>query len=958
AHFSARDMETALITFEQQFASFSPESWTGLFTSIDTFVTAVKEKMKTYKTQDNDEREETATAIPQEEEVDTTEQPLKRRSTRIQENREKKRARSQSSFLDETKLRDKGFQNLKGNIADLLRPLEERVEELAEKRSRFNEKSLATEITRIAGEKWRLAWEQSKKDTAKRLELATKVKELRQFEKAVEPADVVMKAISAITQNTSVQTLLNRMVPVEYALLLINNGFAIPKIQSILELARAMHTHNIVIHLEEMFQNNEWLDIVLLQEVNDPTLLGKDKSPGAAASEAPEHPLYDAYHGPRLSSGGENPQREHYPLLIKKTSGLTVTHIYQVKTTGEMVDAGAAIDWNKNVGIFRPVIVYEVQRKNQGKPFWIGVVHTTPEPDSRGEVAEWNRQNIYKEVEEGLTTLRKRAAAQGIPLIVGGDYYLTAEAVVKQPDPHNRSGDPEIPGIKGKITELQRKLQEDLQALANKEDQESLQKAEVLRERLKFLEQAQRDEQLHRNIEDLTVKSQVEDIGLLIAQTVSGTNPKHDPLTRQIDVQIADFFIHNQAWQSVVTGILRPEGKILQVDAEDLSYSKYWQRFSDHFPVAAIFSLNDEDLTAHPALVTPSGSEEAAAEVNTARFAGYALQEKRLAWLNGLIGRHVDPLDLPNWCKMVVGIAKFILDELDKKTKYDFSVPDNVFDCLKKINFLGKRVAEVMSSVELQTLKPEQIRKLAMDYVHNRYQALLKQALVKGDHMESFDFTTPTTMHEYTQKILQLENNLSLEESERLHITTPQDFQPAYSTEALVKKLASYIIKPRSSSLAFTISGSAFDRSAPRTVQIGSATWTINNTGGAGNCFYNAIYEALNGVRSDPDAQQSVRAAAVHAMLTNQQVITHLFGAVPDIQALNAVIDQIIQPGNWTEDFTPSFVAEALNLEIVVLRSNGTVYYEAGPTHAGNGTRRIYLCYNGVHFDSITGMAL
>jgi hypothetical protein len=141
-------------------------------------------------------------------------------------------------------------------------------------------------------------------------------------------------------------------------------------------------------------------------------------------------------------------------------------------------------------------------------------------------------------------------------------------------------------------------------------------------------------------------------------------------------------------------------------------------------------------------------------------------------------------------------------------------------------------------------------------------------------------------------------------------------------------------------------------------VTVDGKTLTVNTTLGDGNCFYHAVYEALTGQRSTPDAQMQIRRGAVNAMLTDPLVQTHLFGEIPDTDDMWETISVLLEEGAWTEDFTPSFVAEALNLEIHVLQATGESYYTASPTAPRNGLRTIYLVYTDAHYDSCTEQAL
>ncbi|MEO7730765.1 MAG: OTU domain-containing protein, partial [Kofleriaceae bacterium] len=147
-------------------------------------------------------------------------------------------------------------------------------------------------------------------------------------------------------------------------------------------------------------------------------------------------------------------------------------------------------------------------------------------------------------------------------------------------------------------------------------------------------------------------------------------------------------------------------------------------------------------------------------------------------------------------------------------------------------------------------------------------------------------------------------------------------------------------------------------RVANKTIIANGATLHVNKTLGDGNCFYHSIYECLTGSRSSNDCQAQMRAQAVRTMLTDITVQTHLFGEHPDEQAMLQVAGELLQDGLWTEDFAPSFVAEALNLEICVVTEAGQPYYTASPTVARSGLRTIVCVFTGNHYNSCTEVAL
>ncbi len=448
------------------------------------------------------------------------------------------------------------------------------------------------------------------------------------------------------------------------------------------EVARALHTRNIALQVEQMFSNNSWLDIVILQEVNNPKLL---EDPGSS---------YDMITGPEMSSGGKNPQKEYYPILLRKGSGFAVTDSFYMDTAGRKIPLGEAekedgkqgneepttekgkqqeVKWDKSQGIYRPIIVYELQRtvKESGKKetVWVGVVHTTPETDSG--IAEFNRVNIFNEIKAGLQQLSNMSAAKGIPLIVGGDYYLTAEALVMEETRKrkrneklsekeqeqlkkdqaairemHRATDTErktlVDSQKAhrtlmnrllEVQQLDKRLQNARKQLEGLEDKQSRKAVRLKRsitdtendialklqpyklktveelenycaeqqleqeernKQLKMLTEVRKDKQILRNMHKNTTQEQVKAMGLTVTQSISGTNPKEDPLTDWSKLQIADFFI-DKGWQTGKAGILRSEGKMVSTDAEDLRHSQYWQHFSDHFPVGGVFSSMPKD---------------------------------------------------------------------------------------------------------------------------------------------------------------------------------------------------------------------------------------------------------------------------------------------------------------------------------------------------------------------------
>jgi len=81
------------------------------------------------------------------------------------------------------------------------------------------------------------------------------------------------------------------------------------------------------------------------------------------------------------------------------------------------------IPWSKAAKTYRGIVVRRYRQ--QGQEFWVGVIHTTP----KGK--DLARKNIWTQIDRPMSNLQALADELGIPLILGGDFYLQPEAVVK-----------------------------------------------------------------------------------------------------------------------------------------------------------------------------------------------------------------------------------------------------------------------------------------------------------------------------------------------------------------------------------------------------------------------------------------------------------------------------------------------------------------------------------------------
>jgi hypothetical protein len=131
-----------------------------------------------------------------------------------------------------------------------------------------------------------------------------------------------------------------------------------------------------------------------------------------------------------------------------------------------------------------------------------------------------------------------------------------------------------------------------------------------------------------RNPLGMTFRGQVDEGALEFAQTISGTNlDKYEGLSKLdrddaaeryaefieararfvVRLKVADFLVHTKYdpttnvgathWTACTVGMLSPDlGKIVLADTADLTISRFWAAFSDHFPVGGVLStVNRED---------------------------------------------------------------------------------------------------------------------------------------------------------------------------------------------------------------------------------------------------------------------------------------------------------------------------------------------------------------------------
>lgn len=231
----------------------------------------------------------------------------------------------------------------------------------------------------------------------------------------------------------------------------------LPSEDLVTEGSRTLHTVSIADQLRLLMRHNAaWLDVAVLQEVNDERALLHDnpdyiivKGPGMrsvhaehveeADDEGDETPdaidQRDARQ--RAARGG---QSERYPLLIRRSSGIdpAAVRTHVVLSSGDVredVRDDEVIVWDKHdeaEPTYRPIVLYEIT-KTGTKPqtYLLGAVHTTPLRDS-AIVAESKRTAIFGEIRAALVSARNYANSRDLPLVIAGDYYLSPEALVEK----------------------------------------------------------------------------------------------------------------------------------------------------------------------------------------------------------------------------------------------------------------------------------------------------------------------------------------------------------------------------------------------------------------------------------------------------------------------------------------------------------------------------------------------
>lgn len=180
--------------------------------------------------------------------------------------------------------------------------------------------------------------------------------------------------------------------------------------------------------------------------------------------------------------------------------------------------------------------------------------------------------------------------------------------------------------------------------------------------------------------------------------------------------------------------------------------------------------------------------------------------------------------------------------------------------------------------------------------------------------------------------------------------------------EALLRQRAAAVQQAKVAAAAKAGSSpqsSAVAQPAAATLQVGPTTFFLNQTAGAGNCFFHALHEAKTGQRSSLAAQQAEREAVLDAIRNNDQMAQSNFNGV-DTDDFNRFATALLLQGNWVENQTPSYIADATGLTIVIHNPDGSVKFTAQPNAAFGvpAAGSVHLSYDGYHYNSYTTVAL
>ncbi len=386
-----------------------------------------------------------------------------------------------------------------------------------------------------------------------------------------------------------------------------------PVLNRVVDLDKMVHRVLVANLIVVMFRKNDWLHAILLQEVNK----GVD-----VLEQFLRRKGLECIRGFKLESkSGQGSQTEYYPIVLRSFGYVRNVDAY----AGVYNDKGSiyhtsdkgtppSLTWNKSESLYRPILCYDLTVGyfwEQPRPVRLGIVHTSPAG------SEFSRGEVYAQVEAPLHLL----AGGSTPTIVGGDFYLTAEAVTLGWNDLTTSTQARATEVGGAQAKIARERLTDLRERAKLcQDEQELERLNARMKQVEsFIAEIDQDKiQLIRNDERacISVAKGIEGLGFVLHQPLTGTNWKTKVIDDWLDAQIADFFVSagpntsvTPQWKRVRVGIVHPDGGLWDADDELMSLAKFWRYASDHFPVGGVFSTDFFDTQVDAPFTTTTGSK-------------------------------------------------------------------------------------------------------------------------------------------------------------------------------------------------------------------------------------------------------------------------------------------------------------------------------------------------------------
>ncbi|WP_437840548.1 hypothetical protein [Sorangium sp. So ce1153] len=415
-----------------------------------------------------------------------------------------------------------------------------------------------------------------------------------------------------------------------------------PTLTRVVAHDQMLHRVLVARHIVEMFSKNEWLDAILLQEVN--------KGVGTLVDYLERHGIACFPGFKMVSRSGAGSQTEYYPLAVRQGGKIVDVQALWAyyNESGEDLDEQLIVNnlreskdlsWSKGKGIYRPILGFDVRvvnGSNGDRVVRVGVVHTSPAGN------EMNRPDVFAQVERPLKALSRSYH----PIAVGGDYYLAAEAVTTKLRSLSSFGQELAKQTKAQQLEAMRRAlhetedelkraRRELKKAPPEEDDDDLPSSSGKRRKLESGERivkpnrrAERVSELERKIPILkrtiesvesdtnliqfirndpsvriSVEGKISALGLDVAQPLGGTNWKSKSVVAPDRAQVADFFVYSGArsnplfgkWLGARVGLVDPSGGLRIMDGWELMTAKYWRCVSDHFPVGIVLSMKPND---------------------------------------------------------------------------------------------------------------------------------------------------------------------------------------------------------------------------------------------------------------------------------------------------------------------------------------------------------------------------